>query len=186
MSDQETDEQAMAQMMGFSAFGAQDRPQKKRKYNPSADAATNAQQPAGTGSNMTPLAARPAKIPQAIANLDEIDLEDGDDPDDDDGGVPTAPGPSRSALSAVSLKLSTQDLPQRSAPAPGTGPAGSQNAASHNGQDTAARQHHCWWQGYYDTLSNRNPWEKLEKSLGLQPRGIWLSHAEQSGVASAT
>lgn len=31
-----------------------------------------------------------------------------------------------------------------------------------------------WWEGYYDPKVNQNPWEALEKKMGLQPRGTWL------------
>lgn len=31
-----------------------------------------------------------------------------------------------------------------------------------------------WWVGYYDAKTNENPWEKLERERGLQPRGAWL------------
>lgn len=39
--DPEADEAAMAQLMGFSAFGAQDRPPKKRRRDGFYDAASN-------------------------------------------------------------------------------------------------------------------------------------------------
>lgn len=32
-----------------------------------------------------------------------------------------------------------------------------------------------WWEGYYDAKMNENPWEKLERERGLQPRGTWLA-----------
>ncbi|KAF4828432.1 hypothetical protein CGCTS75_v007446 [Colletotrichum tropicale] len=30
-----------------------------------------------------------------------------------------------------------------------------------------------WWEGYYDHKSNENPWAKLEKAAGVEPRGSW-------------
>ncbi|KLU91494.1 hypothetical protein MAPG_10012 [Magnaporthiopsis poae ATCC 64411] len=32
-----------------------------------------------------------------------------------------------------------------------------------------------WWLDYYDPRFNENPWDQLEKSLGLEPRGSWLA-----------
>lgn len=32
-----------------------------------------------------------------------------------------------------------------------------------------------WWEGYYDARMNENPWERLERDKGLQPRGAWLA-----------
>ncbi|KAK7208813.1 hypothetical protein V2G26_015991 [Clonostachys chloroleuca] len=79
----------MAQMMGFSAFGSQDRPQKKRKYNPNADSFVERQPPqdATTSSNSIPLG--PPPVPKPSANADEIDLE-GDDGSDGSPAVKEA------------------------------------------------------------------------------------------------
>lgn len=41
-----------------------------------------------------------------------------------------------------------------------------------------------WWEGYYDTRMNENPWERLEKERGLQPRGTWI--ARNGGVIAGT
>ncbi|TEA18183.1 hypothetical protein C8034_v011084 [Colletotrichum sidae] len=35
-----------------------------------------------------------------------------------------------------------------------------------------------WWEGYYDTKSNENPWERLEKKMGVEPRGSWSLKGE--------
>ncbi|KAI0205727.1 hypothetical protein F4808DRAFT_242582 [Astrocystis sublimbata] len=32
-----------------------------------------------------------------------------------------------------------------------------------------------WWKDYYDPSFIVNPWEQLEKDLGLEPRGAWVS-----------
>ncbi|KAK1596602.1 uncharacterized protein LY79DRAFT_509325 [Colletotrichum navitas] len=39
-----------------------------------------------------------------------------------------------------------------------------------------------WWEGYYDHASNENPWERLEKKAGVQPRGAWLSRGQMQTV----
>ncbi|KAF2965641.1 hypothetical protein GQX73_g7931 [Xylaria multiplex] len=35
-----------------------------------------------------------------------------------------------------------------------------------------------WWEDYYDPAFIVNPWEKLEKANGLEPRGTWVSWEE--------
>ncbi|KAI1099719.1 hypothetical protein F4804DRAFT_73820 [Jackrogersella minutella] len=86
MEDGEDMNAAMAQAMGFSSFGAQNNPSKRRKFNPHADDAVvassststiplhrnNATKEVQTGSNATPLGVR-------SRNEDEIDLEDDDE-----------------------------------------------------------------------------------------------------------
>ena len=152
--DPDTDEAAMAEMMGFSSFGGPERPQKKRRYNPGADAAT-ATAAQTTGSNSTPLGARKERD---VDNQDRIDLEDfGDDAGNHDDqipavvsllGAPPAILPRRPATSPSKPANSHQDMPQGMRTAP-------------------------WYEGYHDTLSNLNPWAKLEERLGLEPLGNW-------------
>jgi hypothetical protein len=79
------DAQAMPQALGFSSFGAQDRPQKKRRYNPHADASGLIPQTSApkttTGSNSTPLgtSTRKAAPPPPAMNANEVDIDDDDD-----------------------------------------------------------------------------------------------------------
>ncbi|TPX17144.1 uncharacterized protein E0L32_003262 [Thyridium curvatum] len=80
---------AMAAMMGFSSFGAQDRPSKKRRFNPRADAATGTGRqgplpppPAGTGANSAPLG--PARHYSSNLPLHPTPRDDDDDDDDDE------------------------------------------------------------------------------------------------------
>lgn len=162
MDMDDTTDDIMAQM-GFSSFGGQNRPQKKRRYNPRADAVQD-DPPSGTGANSTALG-RPA------ANADEIDLEDD----------PTTEPP------ATQAQVRPASLPQR--PAPGTGfvdgqkPAAAAHhppPASHEGGGSRAP----WYEGYYDHLSNENPWERLEKTKGLESKGSWLPRG--SGVTSSS
>ena len=172
MYDQDTDEQAMAQAMGFSSFGSQNPLSKKRKYNPHADAAVaEIAKPASTGSNSTPLGPPPSRMGQPTGNADEIDLED---EDANEGRVPT-PNP---AVNAGGMQVRPHGLPKR--PAPGTGFVGSAGRGSAGGdhqgrgQDTGSP----WYEGYYDPSSNENPWWKLEKSMGLESKGTWLRRGE--------
>lgn len=42
-----------------------------------------------------------------------------------------------------------------------------------------------WWEGYSDTRMNENPWEKLERQKGLEPRGTWISRHNGANAGSA-
>lgn len=193
-------------MMGFSSFGAQDRPQKKRRFNPNADAAVHTTSRQGknpsqqsTGSNLTPLGDRTA---QTAANTDEIDL----DGDEDAGGTPggggatlegaAAEGEGEGGIATVELNQAqhtvadtshSHGLPQRPAqPAAATNqskvpPPGRGHQANHRRDQlsSAPGSGTPWYESYYDTLSNRNPWEKIEKAMGLSAKGQWVSHEEE-------
>lgn len=183
--DSPPDDEAMAQMLGFSSFGGQDHPHKKRKYNPNADAAEIASSShdqqqqnhrrgkgaSTTGSNSTPLGTRTA------VNAEEISLED----DEDGPGetlIASAPDSAPVSLPAQTL-VRPAGLPER--PAIGAGSAGSFGGSSRR---AAKERHHNrnldidsskpWYTDYYDSSSNQNPWQRLETSLGLQPLGTWM------------
>lgn len=167
MDPDANEDDLMAQVMGFSSFGAQNRPQKKRRYNPRADAVKEAP-PSSTGANSMALgAARPA------TNTDEIDLDD-----DDETASPS--GPQASLGSGIQAQVRPASLPER--PAPGTGFVGD---SGHQQQRPASHDHgsrDIWYEGYYDNTSNENPWERLEQAKGLEPKGSWLPRG--SGVTS--
>ncbi|KAF3805446.1 hypothetical protein GCG54_00002791 [Colletotrichum gloeosporioides] len=69
--------------------------------------------------------------------------------------------------------------------APTSMPGRNQGDAPHEGRGGRGgarnnRHHHQqrddgkpWWEGYYDHKSNENPWAKLEKAAGVEPRGSW-------------
>lgn len=40
---------------------------------------------------------------------------------------------------------------------------------------------HIWWEDYHDPSFNQNPWEWLEKTRGLAPRGTWIPRVAKSG-----
>lgn len=197
--------------MGFSSFGAQDRPQKKRRYNPNADAAVHAASTASssssrqgrgkqtTGSNSTPLGARPA-APQSAANAHEIDLDGEEDGDgapgaggvDLGGAAVSAQGGDAAQQFAAGSDLTADaahlhGLPQRPAQFAADqarGPPNSHGYPHGRGQHHSAGNGAPWYEGYYDTLSNRNPWEKLEKAMGLSAKGTWVSHEEHAAGAA--
>ncbi|KAG8427718.1 hypothetical protein J3459_006437 [Metarhizium acridum] len=161
--------------MGFSTFGAQDRPQKKRRYNPAVDTVTSVAQPlsgpqaAPTGSNSTPLGNHSSMSkgePGAQANADEIDL---DDEKDRHESTPQE----RSGETAPQAHPLHHGLPAR--PAPGTDSAGSpmQSPGRHGVSQTGGST--VWYEGYYDSTSNENPWERLERRMGLESMGTWVA-----------
>lgn len=232
--DEMMDSTAMAEAMGFSGFGMQNPPSKKRKFNPNADAAISApaknKPAASTGANTAPLGQR-MRLPPPSSDLparpsaggliagkktdtDEIDLDDGgdeaevdshesknpaagDNGNEDDRYIDTS-HPSRGYFPEEVAEMEAQDkidvilAQQGSIPdLPARPPHGDGNFQHHHGQQRnqrgggrgGGRGHHHrqddpdaapWWEGYYDPKMNQNPWEDLEKRMGLQPRGTWI------------
>ncbi|KAI8630746.1 hypothetical protein F5Y19DRAFT_33078 [Xylariaceae sp. FL1651] len=212
MDDTDDAAAAMAEAMGFSSFGAQ-KPNKRRKFNPSTDAVVapssttttstlplhrqNDGRKATTGSNTTPLGIRKH-------NKDEVDLGDDEDhvapanvgaqpamtdsSDEDpepqylDTSRPSAP---IDTDSAVDLQFKIDAIVDGSAP-PYT-PSQAGNTAVGGGYPSrggrGGRQHNRardesgnkWWEDYYDPTFIINPWDKLERSMGLGSRGLWVS-----------
>ncbi|KAK1242161.1 hypothetical protein MKX07_000147 [Trichoderma sp. CBMAI-0711] len=193
------DAAAMAQAMGFSSFGAQPRPQ-KRKYNPHADAVTSsdsataqraAAKPSATGSNSTPLGVVASRKP-AAANADEIDLdEDEDQAKDDDKSANVDNGDILENSAGVSEEKPTQSpapasvrppgLPNR--PPPGVS-APSSSGGHHPRTNHRREDDDSWSEGYYDPQSNENPWRRLEEAKGLQPLGTWLAPGHRASARS--
>ncbi|UKZ77296.1 hypothetical protein TrVFT333_005016 [Trichoderma virens FT-333] len=191
--DTPLDDEAMAQAMGFSSFGAQDRSQKKRKYNPHADAivgsdsatAQRAARPSATGSNSTPLGLPNRKPDHAAANADEIGLDEDENEGDDDGVVSDPTGmPERPGESPAPALVRPPGLPDRPPPGIGIGFVGSSRGrqGSHGAQDGSRRT--VEWEGYYDPSSNENPWRRLEESRGLQSLGTWIPRGHQASASS--
>jgi hypothetical protein len=101
-------------------------------------------QASATGANSTALG--------TPSNNNEIALDD-EDEEDDNSGEP------------VPAQVRPAGLPQR--PAPVHAARQGQHVAPHERSDT-------WYIGYYDHLSNENPWERIEKARGLTTRGTWI------------
>lgn len=165
--DPDADAAAMAQAMGFSSFGAQDHhPQKRRRYNAAADSITSAHPPGPsatatttTGSNSTPLGTPSAK--------------------------PAADSEAEPPRETTSSSQEPREPPLASMPAHALAPAGrgggsvggASSLESHAtpGRRVERRRNEPWYMGYYDGTSNENPWERLEKAMGLRTRGgIWV------------
>lgn len=47
-----------------------------------------------------------------------------------------------------------------------------------------SRTEHRWWDDYYDPAFLVNPWEKIEKAQGLEPRDYWMSWEEAKAARS--
>ncbi|KAI1780294.1 hypothetical protein F4818DRAFT_1907 [Hypoxylon cercidicola] len=212
---------AMAEAMGFSSFGAQGNPNKRRKFNPRADAVVasdfaiphrdGAPPEAKTGSNATPLGVK-------SHNKDEIDLDDDDDEGLDastsevlghlkdgqgnaDGGDPesryldTSRPATVNAADEIQSKIDdivgtgtpTQwpGIESSSSSSYGARRAGRVARGTREGyqvnQGRGRDPDRKWWVGYYDPSSNINPWEHLEQTKGLEPRGKWMSWEEAKG-----
>lgn len=177
----------MAAAMGFSSFGTQNPPSKKRKYNPNTDAVFSIDESKlyGTGANSAPVAERRAPA----TNADEIALSDDDDDankkDDIKGDGSPEGAPIESTGGTVhSVGAGVAGLPQRPAQPQG-GFGGQQRQRSGGGPRQAQggyagqKGHHgineLWYKDYYDHFSNENPWAKLEAAAGLQPISTWVS-----------
>ncbi|KAI2622865.1 hypothetical protein GGS21DRAFT_345356 [Xylaria nigripes] len=221
MDDDQDTAAAMAAAMGFSSFGTQN-PNKRRKFNPSADAVVATDSPstsssalplhqhrgsaaATTGSNRIPLGIRKQ-------NTNEIDLDDHEDGKGDRmtpvGGpvqetmigdfdepyesqyldtsrpsAPTVTDPSddyQSKIDAI-LGSSTGGHSFSQPPNPSRGGGHSTRGGRRGGYRNTKRDDRSetnWWENYYDPASIVNPWASLEKSLGLEPRGSWLTWEE--------
>ncbi|KAI0407839.1 hypothetical protein F4802DRAFT_489252 [Xylaria palmicola] len=219
MDDAEDTAAAMAAVMGFSGFGAQ-KPNKRRKFNPSTDAfvasdslsASTSALPsrryndgsiATTGSNNVPLGVRKK-------NDDEIDLDgdadeerispedetarqttaDNDDEDPEPQYLDTSRPPAPAAPDAAQdLQSKIDDIVGGSAD-PSTAPqlsfpvvdGGHSTRGGRGGRQRNAnrdgRSGNKWWADYYDPSFIVNPWDKLEKAHGLEPRGTWVSWDE--------
>ncbi|GKU02378.1 hypothetical protein FLAG1_01540 [Fusarium langsethiae] len=146
-NDVEAVDEALMAQMGFSSFGAASPPSKRRRYNPNADASLPSKSSA-TGANSTALGTG--------SNTDEIALDDGDDNEDEKGDKSGQQAPAQ---------VRPAGLPQR--PAPASVPRQGQHSVPHERRDD-------WYIGYYDSLSNANPWERIEKARGLTTRGTWV------------
>ncbi|KZZ98314.1 hypothetical protein AAL_02832 [Moelleriella libera RCEF 2490] len=172
---------AMAAAMGFSSFGAQDRPHKKRRYNAAADTVTcaavagAAAVPPTTASNATPLGGGAAASTQTSShddsNSNTITSTSTSTTDKGVSALQSLPAhlvglPARPAASGAELSSSSTQQQQHS-----SWPQKKQHQR-HQQQDHGPRK--LWYEGYYDSLSNDNPWERLEKAMGLPSKGSWM------------
>ncbi|KAI1821217.1 hypothetical protein F4861DRAFT_482008 [Xylaria intraflava] len=189
----------MAAAMGFSSFGTQ-KPNKRRKFNASDNAV------ATTGSNMIPLGARKRNMDEIDLENDGDENEDRVVPTgqvvterraktdfDEDSRSPyldtshrpatIVPGPADDFQSKIDAIIGGSANVQTS-----TSPSYSVTGGEQSSQDDHGRRYHNtnpdgravtkWWDNYYDPTSIINPWDALEKSNGLAPRGHWMSWDE--------
>ncbi|KAH7040053.1 uncharacterized protein B0I36DRAFT_343856 [Microdochium trichocladiopsis] len=182
------DNDAMAQAMGFASFGAQKPPSsKRRKFNPAADAVVAAPElsipahkpPPSSAANAVPLGIRPR-----ATNADEIDL--GDDDDDEHNDETSAP-----TTTTTTTNTTSENASEAATAVSGTGLDSTGHShstwARRGGGGTRGRTGQPakpnWWADYYDPSSNINPWERLERERGLQPRGPWMTWEEAKSKA---
>lgn len=88
-------------------------------------------------------------------------------------GLPARPPPPAAGGEAASLSVGHRFGP----PPPPPRQHGQRNNNRHHrrpDEEGATGNKTPWWQGYYDPQTNQNPWEALEKKMGLAPRGTWL------------
>ncbi|KAI0376405.1 hypothetical protein F5Y04DRAFT_211264 [Hypomontagnella monticulosa] len=223
MEDTEEAAAAMAQAMGFSNFGSQKNPNKRRKFNPHTNAVvaspststipfhqTGVPPEVRSGSNVTPLGVR-NRNRNRNRNQDEIELEEDDEGasiayDKGDGGLEDKgdadPAPhyldtSRPPASVpagsdddIQSKIDTivGDFPEPTTDVQSSmGRIGGEydSRGGRGGYQTNKGQGRepgkNWWDDYYDPSSNVNPWERLELTQGLGPRGSWMSWEEAKG-----
>ncbi|KAL3960303.1 hypothetical protein ACCO45_005420 [Purpureocillium lilacinum] len=186
----DADAAAMAQMMGFSAFGAQDRPQKKRRYNPSPTPRPSTS-PRRSSSIITSNivratleAPRPRRVRtrRLSGRRSAISLDDDEEADvaGDDAAVAAAAAVESTPIASLPRPAG---LPER--PAPGVGFVGMPPRRGHgelpeHTRDGGPSSGKAWYEDYYDPSSNENPWERLESSMGLSPRDM-SSRAQHQG-----
>ncbi|KAL1883265.1 hypothetical protein Daus18300_000323 [Diaporthe australafricana] len=187
-SDDDPDSAAMAEAMGFTGFGMQ-RATRKRKLTP----------PAQTGANNAPLGKRrPMNLPQPVssvgANAEEIDLDADDGGGGDDDVVEEeqeGDNDDAQAQAGIDALTVSDTQPGHQHQLPPRPPPPQQQQQQHHHAGKAGRSHGGpnaggragagapWWEGEWDPrLVERmveNPWERLERQRGLEPRGTWPS-----------
>lgn len=194
-SAEDDDAAAMAAAMGFSSFGTQSHPAKKRKFNSATDAFVEGQELAsldkggkkgqGSGGNDIPLGRSRilgAKKEELVAEKEgEIDLGE----EEEAGGQwldTSEPAPAemealRREQERVASSAMGHHLPQR--PANPIPPSLSHRQQQHE----RGQKDHLWYVGYHDPSFNENPWARLEKEHGLEAVGTWIERpARNRGV----
>ncbi|RDW68351.1 hypothetical protein BP5796_09008 [Coleophoma crateriformis] len=198
---------AMAAAMGFSSFGTQSHPAKKRKFNSATDAFVDGQDLAsldkggkkgqGSGGNDIPLGKSRVLGVKIEATEGEIDLEEDEQEHEDEGRWldTSEPAPAemeamrreqeRESLANMNVAGAGHQLPQR--------PANPTVSSPHTQQQQQpplppphqrGQKNQLWYVGYYDPSFNENPWARLEKEHRLDAVGTWLERpARNEGLA---
>ncbi|KAK4246945.1 hypothetical protein C7999DRAFT_41658 [Corynascus novoguineensis] len=193
---------AMAATLGFSSFGGakpidnsnDNRPSKKRRFNPHRDEAVIAFREPAFAADRTQAEADPPAITDDITYADSEDDNKNlalnttaavTDPD----APPAAPTPS-----GLTTTTTLPDAPQPAAAAwprnrgdyatMGQGSFPRRGGGAHGGRGGArggrgggsgGTRNPLWYVDYYDPSSNENPWEGMERFKGLEPVGTWLA-----------
>lgn len=206
--DENPEAAAMAEAMGFTGFGMQQRGANKKRKLP--------HPPSQTGANNAPLGKRrlPMNLPKPVVpssssgrgdgdggdgNPEAIDLDGGDD-----GGGAEVYGGS-AAGGEADVDVDEEDLVVNERAAALTVDDAQQQQQQHHSlpprpQQQQQNHHHAaqgtpgkrgpgkspwWWEGTWDPrLISRmieNPWDRLEKQRGLEARGAWPSATARGG-----
>ena len=184
----ESESAALAQALGFTAFGAQPpdaddhtRPNKKRRFNPLADAAVIATPQQEEQPPTTILTASRVQI-HPSTTTDEINYDDSN-PNPNLDSLPHPQNRSRSGT-PTSFRGDSGGRGRggnRGGSARGSG-GGGHGHVGHGGH----AHNPTWYVDYYDASFNQNPWEALEKRLGLQAVGSWLARRVGGHVSAGT
>ncbi|GAO16672.1 uncharacterized protein UV8b_00763 [Ustilaginoidea virens] len=183
---------AVMQAMGFSSFGAQDRPQKKRRCSSAEDDDNNNNnnnnntrfsQPgrardAPTGSNSVPAGKPQAGESNAKPSTNTLEIDLGGDDDENERCQEARPPLAQACGETLAQKVGNHAAGLPARPIPLTGSAASTSHPPHK------RPHGLWYEGYYDTTSNENPWEHLEKAMGLETGVSWVARKSQTPAAT--
>ncbi|KAK1761068.1 hypothetical protein QBC47DRAFT_369002 [Echria macrotheca] len=165
-------EAAMAAAMGFSAFGTQpqNRPSKKRKFNPSSP--DGPPLPAGTGANSLPVHPRSSES-ISTGSSSNYPAQIGTD-------LPTTTGAGAGAEAGSEAGIGIATGPEIR-----RGGGGGGNARGGHGHGHGQRNP-LWYTDYYDPTSNQNPWERLEQMRGLPAVGPWLPPSSSHSAVPTT
>jgi hypothetical protein len=87
------------------------------------------------------------------------------------------------AIVGDSLDGSLAPRPSSSASGGGSLDRGGRGGRQHNNNRDSGTEHR-WWDDYYDPAFLVNPWEKIEKAQGLEPRDYWMSWEEAKAARS--
>ncbi|GAP87920.1 hypothetical protein SAMD00023353_1600790 [Rosellinia necatrix] len=167
---------------------------------------------APTGSNMVPLGTRNQNkdeinldddedeehLPPGAQTAEQTMRDDNDDDDPEpqylDTSRPSAPlgvDPTDDLQSKIDVIVGgpgeKYPLPQPSSSSVFDG--GHSSRGDRGGHQRAfgrdSRSGDMWWEDYYDPRFIVNPWDKLEKANGLEPRGAWISWEEAKAAGQA-
>lgn len=194
-----TEDAAMAATLGFSSFGGtkpiennnDNRPSKKRRFNPHRDEAVIAFREPAFAAGRTQAEADPP------ATTDDITYADSDNDNKnlalnttaavaDPDAPPTTLGSTTTTTLPYAPQSTAAAWPQNRGDhaTMGQGSFSHRGGGAHGGRGGArggrgggsgGTRNPLWYVDYYDPSSNENPWKGMERFKGLEPVGTWLA-----------